>query len=288
LVAIDGRNSIYSASGHGNRSKYSRLDVAITYESWRQLRTVGLNIDLVAILSDPAQDGEAFGQTERLWNSTIRAAEEYLEGLTKDAKACLGGISSVVEKYSEHWTSLTNSSKNPGTTDHLSKHAQAADHDSKDSNFTDEKALYLENIEPNLSLHDNYVVDAYTQTLLCGRKSNRERMSKEDLKIVMNPGKATGPKKVEMLTTACNAFEAGIRKRSIAITRNGYIGAVPQNTQPGDFLCVLFGCSVPVVLRRRGQEYLFIGESYLHGFMDAEALVMQIKGELNAQNFILT
>jgi hypothetical protein len=288
LVTIDGRNSIYNASGRGDRSKYSMTDVAIIHESWSQLRTVGLSIDLVAILSDPIQDSEPFGQTERLWNSTIGAAEDYLEGLTKDVKASLEGISSIVGKYSEYWTSLVNSSENPGTTDHLSKDAQAVDCGSKESIVTDDNALCLENIEPNLSLHDNYIVDAYIQTLLCGRKSTRERMSKEDLKTFMNPVKATGSKKVEMLTTACHAFEAGMRKRRIAITRNGYIGAVPQNTQSGDFICVLFGCSVPVVVRKRGQEYSFIGESYLHGFMDAEALVMQTKGELHEQDFILT
>lgn len=288
LVAIDGGSSIYNSSGHNHRYKYSRMDVAVTHESWSHLRTVGLCIDLVAVLSDPLQNSEPFGHTERLWNSTIRAAEGYLGGLTNDVKACLEGISSAVEKYSEYWTSLGDSSKYLDATDHLSKYTRSPDRGSKESIVTDGKTLYLESIEPNLSPHDNYIVDAYAQTLLCGRKSARERISKEDIRIFMNLGEATNSKRAEILTTASNAFEAGMRKRSIAVTRNGYIGAVPHNTQSGDFICVLFGCSVPVVVRKRGQEYLFIGESYLHGFMDAEALVLEMKGELNEQDFVLT
>ena len=45
----------------------------------------------------------------------------------------------------------------------------------------------------------------------------------------------------------------------------------------GDMVCVLFGCSVPVVLRREqhlGEQlyYKFIGECYVHGMMDGEAI----------------
>ena len=45
-----------------------------------------------------------------------------------------------------------------------------------------------------------------------------------------------------------------------------------------EILCVLFGCSVPVVLRKTlDQAYTFVGETYLHGFMDAEAIAFQVK-----------
>jgi len=44
------------------------------------------------------------------------------------------------------------------------------------------------------------------------------------------------------------------------------------------------------VLRRReggGEEYQWVGECYLHSFMDAEAIVGQVKGELNEETFVL-
>ncbi|KAH9203526.1 hypothetical protein DL95DRAFT_472296 [Leptodontidium sp. 2 PMI_412] len=42
----------------------------------------------------------------------------------------------------------------------------------------------------------------------------------------------------------------------------------------GDLVCILFGCSVPVVLRedRERKYYQIIGECYVHGMMDGEAI----------------
>lgn len=42
----------------------------------------------------------------------------------------------------------------------------------------------------------------------------------------------------------------------------------------GDLVCIIFGCSVPVVLRKdkEGKCYQFIGECYVHGMMDGEAI----------------
>jgi hypothetical protein len=88
----------------------------------------------------------------------------------------------------------------------------------------------------------------------------------------------------------CKAFEAGIKGRSIAVTNRGYIGAMPEQIQTGDLVCVLFGCSVPVVIRKKadGKSYSFIGECYLHGFMDAEAIAYQVKGEVKEHSFVLS
>jgi hypothetical protein len=37
-------------------------------------------------------------------------------------------------------------------------------------------------------------------------------------------------KDAEVIEAACNALEAGMRRRRLAITKNGYIGAVPNET----------------------------------------------------------
>ena len=55
-------------------------------------------------------------------------------------------------------------------------------------------------------------------------------------------------------------------------------GLAPQGTQKGDFLCILYGCSVPVILREHRAEddtlmhYQLIGETYIYELMDGEAL----------------
>lgn len=52
-------------------------------------------------------------------------------------------------------------------------------------------------------------------------------------------------------------------------------GLGPADTQAGDLACILYGCSVPVILRHvpeTNHQFTLIGESYLHGFMEGEVL----------------
>ncbi|KAM0421462.1 hypothetical protein ACHAPT_010817 [Fusarium lateritium] len=70
--------------------------------------------------------------------------------------------------------------------------------------------------------------------------------------------------------------------RTFVTTSKGRFGWVPESgakmeVQRGDLFCIVFGCSVPLVIRRRGQEYQILGEGYLQGYMDGGIL-----GELEA------
>jgi hypothetical protein len=68
------------------------------------------------------------------------------------------------------------------------------------------------------------------------------------------------------------------------ITANGYVGIGPPNIQVADEVWVLFGGRVPFVLRPDGvgvyeppeaveaNERFFIGDTYVHGIMDGEAV----------------
>ncbi|KAI0099001.1 heterokaryon incompatibility protein-domain-containing protein [Nemania sp. FL0031] len=49
-------------------------------------------------------------------------------------------------------------------------------------------------------------------------------------------------------------------------------GLGPPNMKVGDYVCILIGCSVPVVLRENGKYMKLIGESYVHGKMGGEAM----------------
>jgi hypothetical protein len=54
---------------------------------------------------------------------------------------------------------------------------------------------------------------------------------------------------------------------------DGSLGLVPEDTEPEDSVCILFGCDVPVVLRKQDNDtWKFIGEAYVHGVMDGEAM----------------
>jgi hypothetical protein len=60
----------------------------------------------------------------------------------------------------------------------------------------------------------------------------------------------------------------------LMVTSTGSIGMVSERAMKGDSICVLYGCNVPVLLRRceASDGFVFVGECYLDGCMDGSAL----------------
>jgi hypothetical protein len=55
------------------------------------------------------------------------------------------------------------------------------------------------------------------------------------------------------------------------------VGLAPQDAKVGDQVCILYGCTVPVVLRQLthatdGSSWHLIGDAYVHGIMDGEVI----------------
>jgi hypothetical protein len=75
--------------------------------------------------------------------------------------------------------------------------------------------------------------------------------------------------------------------RRIFVTRNGTIGLGPASLQKGDLVAVLFGGLTPFVLRQRDDHYLLVGECYVHGQMEGEAIDEWEEGSREAENFNL-
>ena len=81
--------------------------------------------------------------------------------------------------------------------------------------------------------------------------------------------------------------------RRFITTMNGYIGWGPDNmydndqnqVQPGDKIAILFGCSTPIVVRPQGGYFQVLGEAYIHGLMDGEAIAFPETGRHQAQFF---
>ena len=59
--------------------------------------------------------------------------------------------------------------------------------------------------------------------------------------------------------------------RRFTITRGGYMGLAHYQTEVGDSICLLQGCSVPMLLRKCEGGYRVIGEAYVHGMMNGES-----------------
>ena len=62
--------------------------------------------------------------------------------------------------------------------------------------------------------------------------------------------------------------------RKFCLSLEGRIGWVPRAAQTGDIISLMRGSTVPIIIRPTQQEnsYLMIGQSYIHGIMDGEAV----------------
>ena len=71
------------------------------------------------------------------------------------------------------------------------------------------------------------------------------------------------------------------------------LGLIPDQAKKGDSVCILAGCSVPVLLRERTNQltnkpcHELIGECYIHGMMDGEALRVRGSGRIQLHTFEL-
>ncbi|KAK8042841.1 hypothetical protein PG994_013324 [Apiospora phragmitis] len=63
-----------------------------------------------------------------------------------------------------------------------------------------------------------------------------------------------------------------MKGRCFAISRQGMYMMVPEDTKLGDYVCVLLGCDIPVVIGMRNEEMVLIGECYADMLMDGQWL----------------
>ncbi|CAF9905887.1 MAG: hypothetical protein HETSPECPRED_005979 [Heterodermia speciosa] len=63
-----------------------------------------------------------------------------------------------------------------------------------------------------------------------------------------------------------------IAYRPLGTTILGYMGLFPAQAQKGDAIAIVYGAHTPFVIRPKSQDFQFIGECYIHGVMDGEAM----------------
>ena len=76
-------------------------------------------------------------------------------------------------------------------------------------------------------------------------------------------------------TFSARFYDAVVRiSRRLMVGKKGFLGMAPEKSRAGDIICILFGCSVPVVLRKTAGEtkFVFIGECFVDGYMSGEAV----------------
>lgn len=128
------------------------------------------------------------------------------------------------------------------------------------ANYTDKGSINIDMILPNIKLQ-------HTKDFL--KRMRQVTWNRRFLEV-------------ELEMAFKNATCGGTHHPSLACSHNHHrIGLGPPDTCLGDIVCILYGCTVPCILRPRrsphgstGLSYDFIGEMYLYGFMDGEAITM--------------
>jgi hypothetical protein len=85
-----------------------------------------------------------------------------------------------------------------------------------------------------------------------------------------------GTHSYEVAVTALDKFSS----LHFFITANGYMGYGPK-CQSGDLICILFGCSVPLILRPQGGGHIILGQCFVLGVMNGELYQDQDAGQLD-------
>jgi hypothetical protein len=68
--------------------------------------------------------------------------------------------------------------------------------------------------------------------------------------------------------------------RRFYATANSHLGSVPGAARAGDKIYLFYGGSMPYVIRPcSGGQYRFVGDCYLHGFIQGEGLPLSVEPE---------
>lgn len=95
----------------------------------------------------------------------------------------------------------------------------------------------------------------------------------------------------EVKLAMTSRFDSGKRRFYFGLTEEGYMAMLPQGTQLGDVVAILYGGKAPFILRPspepESDTYLLVGPAYVHGFMDGEAISWRDQDRLKEGKFVL-
>lgn len=70
----------------------------------------------------------------------------------------------------------------------------------------------------------------------------------------------------------CEHLQRILPGRRLIKSCSNLLGLAPMYAESGDKICILFGSQVPFILRQEESHWIIIGECYIHGVMDGEAV----------------
>lgn len=138
-------------------------------------------------------------------------------------------------------------------------------------------------------LHDNVALDASIQarhrSVIESLDAETRELRREARRFVSSRIRSQ-PARETPSTNETRLIEFSLGRR-LFVSEAGYFGLAPPNARKGDQVAVLFGAETPFILRRAGSGFQVVGESYVHGLMDGEAINKWRLGLKEVRNIVL-
>jgi hypothetical protein len=85
------------------------------------------------------------------------------------------------------------------------------------------------------------------------------------------------------------SLSSGFSWRDFVVTKGGYMGRGRRGVEPGDLVCIAYGCNLPLIARRcepaAGDGLVMVGEAFIEGMLDGE-MVKRVGGEFMEQDLL--
>lgn len=92
----------------------------------------------------------------------------------------------------------------------------------------------------------------------------------------------------ELDFSTLRSISSNVMSRRLVTTHTGHIGLAPATVVPGDAIYILLGSTMPVILRPdQDGRFEVVGECYVDGFMNGEAIERLDSGEFRLQDIVL-
>ncbi|KAF3046126.1 hypothetical protein E8E12_011251 [Didymella heteroderae] len=95
----------------------------------------------------------------------------------------------------------------------------------------------------------------------------------------------------DKLDTFLSRFHDTVRKkaRRLMVLGDGIVGMAPCRARFGDVVAILYGCSIPLVLRKVPTQdaWHVVGEAYVHGYMNGEVAHLTKRGKKTMRRLCL-
>ena len=137
----------------------------------------------------------------------------------------------------------------------------------------------LRSSNKHINRYSTSLLDAYARTILGGDTSFGDPLSLyEEAKLQDGQSQETESRRLkrfgsaEFVDSYIDIREQRVDKRRFGVTQKGYMRLFPVPAAEGDSICFFKGCKAPFILRKSGNAYILVGDSYVHGLTQEDVV----------------